>query len=77
MNCIDDVVELCCTPLYVTDHVYPLGRPDSVNVVGDTHTVEPLNDTDCVEPAANDPEEGDGVYVVVHVPLELESVGMV
>ena len=68
-------VELFSTLLYVTFHLYPLGRPDSVNVV--VHVVEPLNDTDCVEPAANDPEEGDGVYVVVQPALELESVGMV
>ena len=75
MNCIDDVVELCCTPLYVTYHLYPPGRPDSVNVV--VHVVELLNDMDCVEPAVNVPEEGDGVYVVVQPALELESVGMV
>ena len=56
----------------MTDHVYPLGRPDSVNVV--VHVVELLNDMDCVEPAVNDPEEGDGIYVVVHAPVELESV---
>jgi hypothetical protein len=67
-------VELFSTLLYVTFHLYPLGRPDSVNVV--VHVVEPLNDMDCVEPAVNVPEEGDGVYVVVHAPVELLSVFM-
>ena len=56
----------------MTDHVYPLGRPDSANVV--VHVVELLNDMDCVEPAANDPEEGEGLYVVVQPALSLEIV---
>ena len=56
----------------MTYHLYPPGRPDSVNVV--VHVVELLNDMDCVEPAVNVPEEGDGIYVVVHAPVELESV---
>ncbi len=56
----------------MTDQVCPVSRFDSVNVV--VHVVELLNDMDCVEPAVNDPEEGDGIYVVVHAPVELESV---
>ena len=58
----------------MTYHLYPPGRPDSVNVV--VHVVELLNDMDCVEPAVNVPEEGEGVYVVVHAPVELLSVFM-
>ena len=68
-------VELFSTLLYVTFHLYPLGRPDSVNTV--VHVVEPLNDMDCVEPASNVPDEDEGVYVVVQPALELESVGTV
>ena len=56
----------------MTYHLYPPGRPDSVNVV--VHVVELLNDMDCVEPAANDPEEGEGLYVVVQPALSLEIV---
>ena len=58
----------------MTYHLYPPGRPDSVNVVVTEHTVEPLNDMDCVEPAANEPEEGEGLYVVVQPALSLEIV---
>jgi hypothetical protein len=43
-------VELFSTLLYVTFHLYPLGRPDSVNVV--VHVVDIENPTEAVMPAA-------------------------
>ena len=58
----------------MTYHLYPPGRPDSVNVV--VHVVELLNDMDCVEPASNVPDEDEGVYVVVQPALELENLEM-